>query len=1179
MAREHPPPRGGGSNQQVGRYQILNHIASGGMGAVYKAVDIQLRRTVALKVLRAHRAQNDRDLERFNREARNSALLTHPNIVTTYDYGFDVNHCVYFLTMEFIEGYDLARHIARRGMLSPKETRNILIQTAEALAHAFDQGVVHRDIKPSNFILARVGGKVVVKLADFGLALGSDEDEFKVTKDGTTVGTIDYMAPEQARDSRAADIRSDIYSLGCTAYHMLTGNPPFAEGGIGERVHKHMHVAATDVRDFNPAVSSGLWEIVRTMLAKNPADRYGTPREMLVALKKVVAQATAGDAHTPTLQPLASAHGGSATGVMAASATRTTSVSPATVTEESTSETEIPKPAPKRSRLRAKKRRTSVWPFVITGGVICAMVVAGAVGYGVWQRFSPNNGHAEGPITKVPPEDSKPVKTVPDTAPNGIPIVAPVKPNAKTLPVLDLKQLDWPGRALVPFDAVAPRSRLDEIKGVQLKGSITLASSPNPLSVVLTWESLKRLKCQETSKFAGAGSTYLLAGNHGWLITGGINRAVSGDLLSYFQTFHHATMLGNLLALNEGGLEIEKTSDAQVRKKDCFSVLVKHAQRPSVRLYFDKQSNLLSKAELHARMVDKNLVLQPNATLIEVYFSNYQVSDGVNHWRRLEQWRDGKLYSEMNLREIHFLKNVDDAYFSTPGLDESARRALIDYRKDTVKNALFKIGSQPGSDLTRLVGGLSNADASVRWTARGGLRAFVELWRKDQAGMLQSSDVNALATLALAIDDELPWFAVDALAKLGPQAAAAAPHLVSLAQATSDPGLQARTISALKSTKVRSDQTLDLYATLLEHADANVKDLAALAILQLGPEKLSTDRLADLLGWKNRQISGEAEKHLRQRLSSISEQDLPALKQGLGHSVREVQLAYLDALGSLQTRGADAAPDLVPLIKSPDKVVAEQAMRTLERIGKLAEFARDHSDAMVVAASLAAMKRAGAKDSDSLAIYEKQLDHAEDRVKDTAALALVSFAPERLSTDRLVEFMARPQPLDLAATLALHKSEPSHAELRSRGVAILATSLDPDLGNLKVFLAEPLKTKNAAVLLDIGGPQAVAQAVKQLLENNDPKSVGKNQKLEATATRFLGYELLKEFAKTAQAKQDRALISALKKHEANLSNNWAPSELSLTKNLNQTPDLLQLRNAAAESARQASVAIKSLRTP
>src|SRR5262249_26449486 len=129
----------------------------------------------------------------------------------------------------------------------------------------------------------------VVKLTDFGLGLVENEDDFKVTREGTTVGTVDYMSPEQARDSRATDIRSDIYSLGCTAYHMLTGTPPFAGGGLGERVYKHMTEAPPDVRKFNPAVSAEFWAVLQKMLAKSPDHRYATPRELLDALRALPA--------------------------------------------------------------------------------------------------------------------------------------------------------------------------------------------------------------------------------------------------------------------------------------------------------------------------------------------------------------------------------------------------------------------------------------------------------------------------------------------------------------------------------------------------------------------------------------------------------------------------------------------------------------------------------------------------------------------------------------------------------------------------------------------------------------------------------------------------------------------------------------------------------------------------
>jgi len=754
----------------------------------------------------------------------------------------------------------------------------------------------------------------------------------------------------------------------------------------------------------------------------------------------------------------------------------------------------------------------------------------------------------------------------------------PLENNGAGLPVLELKRIDWPGRQLVPFDAVAPRGRLDDIRTVHLQGNITLASSPKLISVILTWESMARLKCQEGS-FPGGGSTFVLVGNHGWLNTGTVNRAVAGDLLDYFQAFHYGTVLSNLVVLNDGGFEVEKSEDEQVRKRNCFSIIVKHADRPNVKLYFDKQTSLLCKADFQARMVDKSMVVQANATHVEVYFSNYQVIDGVNHWRRLEQWRDGQRFSEMNLREIRFLKNSDDTYFAIPGLDETARRALVDYRKDSVKSALAKIGSQPGSDLSRLVSGLSHADTGVRWAARDALRSYVELWRKGQAAPLQSADVNALSTLALSIDDEMPWFAIDALSKLGQQAAAAAPHLVSLAQASNDPKLQARTLLALKNTAVRNDETLDLYESLIEHKDAAVKELAAMNLLQFGPERVNAERLATLVGWKNQQISTEAEKHLRHRLSMVTAKDLPALKQGLRNPVRDVQLAYLDALGTLQSAGSEAAQDLVPLIKSSDKAVADQAVGALERVGKLVEFANHHADPAVVSASLAAMRRKGARDADAIAIYEKQLNHNDDRAMDTAALAMIEFAPERLTNERLVEFMSRSKPLDLAATFALYKADPAHAELRTRGTAILAMSLNPEVSDLKAFLAEPLKSKNAAVLLDIGGAAAATNVVKHLLENNNPKGQVMNQKMEPTAERFMAYELLKELAKTAQTKKDRALISALQKLETSLSGTWAPIELSLTKNLNPAPEMLLLRTATAESARQAVARIQSLRAP
>jgi serine/threonine-protein kinase len=266
----------------LGKFEVLAHIATGGMGAVYRARDTETGREVALKVLNPKMAARPDALQRFHAEAHNAAQLRHENIVTVYEVGEEKG--VTYLAMEFVEGIDLADHINKKGRLDIEEARLIIFQATRALLHAHKRGIVHRDIKPSNFLLSWKEGKLNVKLTDYGLSRQVDDDEFRVTREGFTVGTIDYISPEQARDSRSADTRSDIYSLGCTLYHMLTGQPPFPDGGLAERIYKHMEVEPADVRESRPDVPPGLAEIAQRMLAKKPEDRYQTPRELLQAL-------------------------------------------------------------------------------------------------------------------------------------------------------------------------------------------------------------------------------------------------------------------------------------------------------------------------------------------------------------------------------------------------------------------------------------------------------------------------------------------------------------------------------------------------------------------------------------------------------------------------------------------------------------------------------------------------------------------------------------------------------------------------------------------------------------------------------------------------------------------------------------------------------------------------------
>lgn len=269
---------------RVGKYRVISHLATGGMGAVYKARDEELGRIVALKILVRDLANKPERVDRFRKEARHAARLNHENIVTIYEFGEFED--LQFLALEYVDGVDLLHYIAERGQLDPEEACNIITQAATALEHSFEQGIIHRDVKPSNLLVTRRRDQLLVKLTDLGIARDLDGDSHRMTGAGLIVGTIDYLAPEQARDSAKADIRSDIYSLGCTLYEMLSGHPPF-KGSVTELVYKHAEEMPPDIRTIQPAVSSGLNFILHKMMAKKPADRYQTPTELLTDLRRV----------------------------------------------------------------------------------------------------------------------------------------------------------------------------------------------------------------------------------------------------------------------------------------------------------------------------------------------------------------------------------------------------------------------------------------------------------------------------------------------------------------------------------------------------------------------------------------------------------------------------------------------------------------------------------------------------------------------------------------------------------------------------------------------------------------------------------------------------------------------------------------------------------------------------
>jgi serine/threonine protein kinase len=277
------------------RYEIIDLIARGGMGEVFQAKHRMMDRAVALKVINGDLMKKSEAVERFRREVKTAAQLSHANIVTAFD--AEEADGVHFLVMEHVDGVNLADLVMSGGRLSVDQAVDYVQQAALGLQHAHEKGMVHRDIKPHNLMLTTGG---VVKILDFGLASlasasisnrGSDlPDDPSLTAAGTIMGTPDFIAPEQAIDARAADIRSDIYSLGATFHYLLTGQPPFAEGSIAQRLKSHAESDPASVNTFRSDVPDELLNVISRMMAKDPAKRYQTPQEVVNALASLVDQ-------------------------------------------------------------------------------------------------------------------------------------------------------------------------------------------------------------------------------------------------------------------------------------------------------------------------------------------------------------------------------------------------------------------------------------------------------------------------------------------------------------------------------------------------------------------------------------------------------------------------------------------------------------------------------------------------------------------------------------------------------------------------------------------------------------------------------------------------------------------------------------------------------------------------
>jgi serine/threonine-protein kinase len=266
--------------EKLGGYSIVRKLGQGGMGSVWMALDAN-RQRVALKVLPPHLAQQRQFLTRFFREAQSAIKLQHPNIVRGLAVGEEARQ--YFFAMEYVDGRSVSDMMKRSGAVPPEQATQIMLQVAEGLAYAHEHGIIHRDIKPDNIMLTRDG---VAKLADLGLARQVDAEMTALTRTGTAMGTPYYMAPEQGTDAKRADARSDIYALGATWYHMITGRVPFDGSTPLEIWQKHLKEPIKAPSIIQEGIPRPVSQTIERMMAKDPERRVQTAAELCQVIRE-----------------------------------------------------------------------------------------------------------------------------------------------------------------------------------------------------------------------------------------------------------------------------------------------------------------------------------------------------------------------------------------------------------------------------------------------------------------------------------------------------------------------------------------------------------------------------------------------------------------------------------------------------------------------------------------------------------------------------------------------------------------------------------------------------------------------------------------------------------------------------------------------------------------------------
>jgi len=283
--------------KHLGTYRILKKLGEGGMGAVYLAEDPTTRRKVALKVLPKVAAREEDAVLRFLREVDSARKLDHPNIVRAGASGEDKGF--HYYVMEYVEGDTLGGRLKREEALAPDEATKVVLQIAQGLKFAHGEGFIHRDIKPDNVVVSKEG---VAKIMDMGLSKNIDEAQTFRTVTGVALGTPHYISPEQARGDKGIDGRADIYSLGATYYHLVTGETPFHGANAMEVIAQHINKQLPDPRDIRDGIPDGVAHVIRNMMAKKPKDRYRDCAELVSDLELLIA------GKNPSSQPLDSAH-------------------------------------------------------------------------------------------------------------------------------------------------------------------------------------------------------------------------------------------------------------------------------------------------------------------------------------------------------------------------------------------------------------------------------------------------------------------------------------------------------------------------------------------------------------------------------------------------------------------------------------------------------------------------------------------------------------------------------------------------------------------------------------------------------------------------------------------------------------------------------------------------------